>query len=411
MRRGFQQDNLAPKFIKPSNCHFMKSLFDTVETVGPIIAQYVDEEETNRRLSGPVLKTLRTAGYLRLFMPQSLGGLEYDPLSTAKLVEEVARYNTAAGWSMMVANVSTWWCSRLTEKGVEEVYRNGTDTLIAGAFHPPMMATPVKGGYKINGRSPLTSNVHEANWIFVTAFVMDQGQVKFNNGIPEIIGVFMEPQDCEILDTWYTNGMKATDSNDVAAHDVFVPDHLFFPLVPEFQPNTYYKGPLYQFAAVGAGVACLIAPVALAVARNAIQELKKLAEKKTAFGSVVPLRERGAVQRKLGLAEALVQSGRAYLHDTITTSWNKVLEGGRLTLEEKAGCLLAAAHTNQSCLQAVDHMYSAAGTSAIYTSNKLAHYFSDAQVIRQHGFANESRYETAAQVYFGLQPDLPVLAF
>jgi hypothetical protein len=31
--------------------------------------------------------------------------------------------------------------------------------------------------------------------------------------------------------------------------------------------------------------------------------------------------------------------------------------------------------------------------------------------IRQHGFANESRYETAAQVYFGLPPDLPVLEF
>jgi hypothetical protein len=59
----------------------------------------------------------------------------------------------------------------------------------------------------------------------------------------------------------------------------------------------------------------------------------------------------------------------------------------------------------------VDLMYSAAGSSAIYTRNKLAHYFSDAQVIRQHGFANDSRYETAAQVYFGLPPDLPVLVF
>jgi alkylation response protein AidB-like acyl-CoA dehydrogenase len=73
--------------------------------------------------------------------------------------------------------------------------------------------------------------------------------------------------------------------------------------------------------------------------------------------------------------------------------------------------LLAATHTNQSCLQAVDLMYSAAGSSAIYTRSKLAHYFADAQVIRQHGFANESRYETSAQVYLGLQPDLPVLAF
>lgn len=389
----------------------MKTLFETAIEIGPVINQYIDEEENNRRLSKPVIKVLREAGFHKLFMPKSQGGHESDPLTVAKLVEEVARHNTAAGWSMMVANVSTWWCRALPEKGIEEIYSNGPDTIIAGAFHPPMMATRAEGGYRINGRSPLTSNVHEAQWIFVTALVMEQGQVKMNNGIPEIIGVLMNREHCEIMDTWHTLGMKATDSNDIAANNVFVPDHLFFHLSPEFEPNKYYKEPLYKFAAIGASIASLIAPVALAVARNAIEELKLLAAKKTSFGSVTPLRERGAIQRKLGMAEALVQSSRAYLHHTIETCWNKTLASENLSLEDKAGLLLASTHTNQSCLQAVDLMYSAAGSTGIYTKNKLAHYFTDAQVIRQHGFANESRYETAAQVYFGLQPDLPVLVF
>lgn len=389
----------------------MKTLFETAIELGPAINQYVEEEEINRRLSKPVLELLREAGFHRLYLPESQGGHESDPLTVAKLVEEVASHNTAAGWSMMVANVSAWWSSRLPAKGIEEIYQNGPDSLIAGAFHPPMMATQEEGGYRINGRSPLASNVHEAQWIFVTAMVMEHGQLKMTNEIPVIIGAFMKPEHCEIIDTWSTLGMKATDSNDVAANGVFVPGHLVFPLIPEFEPNQYYKGSLYKFAAIGAGVATLIAPVALAVARNAIGELKELAAKKTSFGSAVPLRERGAVQRKLGMAEALVQSSRAYLHHTIEAAWNKTLSGEKLTTEDKAGLLLAATHTNQSCLQAVDLMYSAAGTTGIYTRNKLAHYFSDAQVIRQHGFANDSRYETAAQVYFGLQPDLPVLLF
>ena len=253
--------------------------------------------------------------------------------------------------------------------------------------------------------------MHEAQWIFVTAFVMEQGQMKMHNGIPEVIGVFMNSADCEIIDTWYTLGMRATDSNDVAANDVFVPDHRSYPLVPEFEPNSHYKGPLYKFPAIGASIASLIAPVALAVARNAISELKALAEKKVPFGSAVSIRERGSVQRKLGMAEAFVQSSRAYLFQTITECWNKTMAGEKLSLEERAGLLLAVTHTNQTCLQAVDMMYSAAGTSGIYTRNKLAHYFTDAQVIRQHGFSNDSRYETAAQIYFGLQPDLPVLVF
>jgi alkylation response protein AidB-like acyl-CoA dehydrogenase len=389
----------------------MKTLLEKASEVGPVISQYIDEDENKRRISKPVLQALREAGFLRLFLPKSLGGIEADPLTVAKVVEEVARYNTAAGWSIMVANVSTWWCNRLPEKGIEEIYKNGPDTFIAGAFHPPMKATPVKGGYSINGRSPLTSNVHEAQWVFVSAFVMEQGQMKIHNGIPEVIGVFMDSTDCEIIDTWHTLGMKATDSNDVAATDVFVPGHLSYPLSPEFEPNSHYKSPLYKFPAIGASIASLIAPVALAVARNAIQELKALAEKKVPFGSAVSIRERGSVQKKLGMSEAFVQSSRAYLFQTITECWNKTMAGERLTLEERAELLLAVTHTNQTCVQAVDLMYSAAGSSGIYTRNKLAHYFTDAQVIRQHGFSNDSRYETAAQIYFGLQPDLPVIIF
>ncbi len=121
----------------------MQALLQIPGEIGPLINRYVDEEENNRRLSEPVLKLLRDAGFHRLFMPESLGGLEADPVTVGKLVEETARYNTAAGWSMMVANVSTWWCSRLPEKGIEEIYKDGPDTLIAGAFHPPMMATPM----------------------------------------------------------------------------------------------------------------------------------------------------------------------------------------------------------------------------------------------------------------------------
>ena len=389
----------------------MNTIFESAERIAPIISGYVNEEENNRRLSPPVINALRETGLHRLYMPASLGGMETDPLTTAKMVEEIARHNTAAGWSMMVANVSTWWCRWLPEKGIEEIYKKGRDTLIAGAFHPPMMATPVDGGYRINGKSPLASNVHEASWIFVSAMVMENGEVKMNNGMPQMIGVFMNSEHCQILDTWHTMGMKATDSNDVSADNVFVPAHLSFPLAPGNEPNKYYAGKLYRFAAVGISVASLISPVALAIARNAIQELKVLAEKKTAFASVAPLRERGSIQKKLGMAEALVQSSRAYLHNTISDCWNKILGGDQLSMEDKAGLLLAAAHTNQSCVQAVDLMFSAAGSTGIYTRNKLAHYFSDIQVIRQHGFANDSRYETVAQVYIGLPPDLPVLAF
>lgn len=388
-----------------------KNLLQAARDMGPVISSYIEAEEANRRLSPPVIKALSDAGFYKLLLPKSLGGLEADPLTTAKVLEEVARHNTAAGWSMMVANTSTWWVSRLPERGVAELYQGGPDTFMAATFHPPMKAVPVEGGFRINGRNPLFSNVHEAQWIAVYALVMDGDQVRMSNGHPEMIGVYMRAQDCEIIDTWYTLGMRATDSNDVEAKDVFVPGYLQYPMVPPFQPGRHFEGLLYQMPAMGICVACLLAPVALAVARNAIEEVKALAGVKTPLGSTVPMREKGVVQRKLGMAEALVQSSRVYLYGKIAEAWERTLGGEKLSMEDKAGLLLAATHTNQSCAKAVDLMYSAAGSSAIYTRSKLEHYYCDAQVIRQHGAMNDSRYESAAQVYLGLNSDLPVVGF
>ena len=384
-------------------------LMDTFSRIAPVLSQHVEEEENSGRLSSPVVDALRDAGFFKLFLPKSLGGLETDPLTMAKIVEEVASYNTAAGWSLMVANSPLTILSRIPEKGVEELFGNDPDAFVAASVHPPMTANRTEGGYSINGRNPLVSNVHEAKWVMTFALVMEGGQLKINNGHPEILGVFMKAKDCRIVDTWQVLGMRATDSNDVEAKDVFVPDHRLCHIMPEFNAGYHFKGPLYRFPAAGANIACLLAPVSLAVARNAINELKAIAAKKTPLGSMVTIRERGVIQRKLGRAEALVQSARAYLHSTIAKCWYETLAGETISLEEKADLLLAATHTNQSCVEAIELMYTAAGSSGIYLKSKLAHHLTDTQVLRQHGFMNESRYETAGQVYFGLRPDLPII--
>ncbi len=385
-------------------------LLQTAANLAPVISENINEEEHNGRLSPTVVDALKNAGFYKLFLPQSLGGLEADPSTTAKIVEEIAGCNTAAGWSLMVANTTQLMLSRMPEKGIEEIFSSGPDTFIAGTVHPPMMATKVDGGYIINGKNPLVSNVHEAQWIMVLALVIENGHPKMSNDHPEILGVYIKAADCKIIDTWQVIGMHATDSNDIEVKDVFVPEYRVCSVLDEFKPGRHFTKPLYHFPAAGGNIACLLAPVSLAVAKNAIEELKTIANKKTPLGSMVPIRERGVIQRKLGMAEALVRSSRVYLHDTIEKCWQRVQAGNSISLEEKAGLALAAAHTNKSCVQAVELMFTAAGSSGIYKRSKMSHYLCDAQVLRQHGFMNESRYETAAQVFFGLPPDLPIIA-
>ncbi|MGH2587261.1 MAG: acyl-CoA dehydrogenase family protein, partial [Dehalococcoidia bacterium] len=260
------------------------------------------------------------------------------------------------------------------------------------------------------GRSPLASNIHDADWLFGTALVMDGDQPKMTDGAPEVIGVVCRAGEAEIIDTWYSLGMRATDSNDVALHDVFVPASRSFPLVPEFEPGLHYQGPLYRLSGMGqAGL--LLAPVMLGIARGAIADFRELAQQKTPFGATVVLGARSVVQARLARAEAILRSARLLFYDTLGQEWERACAGVPHSLEQKADSLLAAAHAVNSAVEAVDLVYSLAGTSAIYARCPLERRFRDVQTLKHHGFGSESRYETAGQVYLGVPPEFAMVAF
>lgn len=297
-------------------------LIEVAKGLGPLIGDHAAETERQRRLARPVVEALAGAGLFRMLTPRPLGGLEVDPLTCARVIEEVAGFDSAAGWALMVGNSVDWWCCRLPKEGPEEIYADDPDAVIAAAFHPPMEATRVEGGYRVSGRRPLASNIHDATWLMVTALVMDGEQPRTADGAPEAIGVIVRAEEAEVFDTWYSLGMRGTDSNDVALH-VFAPEGRTFPLVPEFEAGPHYRGPLYRISAM-AEVATVIPPVALGIARQAISELRDLAQGKTPFGSATLLRERAVAQAKLARAEAVLRSARLFFYDTLNeqgVSW------------------------------------------------------------------------------------------
>jgi alkylation response protein AidB-like acyl-CoA dehydrogenase len=184
---------------------------------------------------------------------------------------------------------------------------------------------------------------------------------------------------------------------------------LTFPLVPERDPGSHYQSPLYRFSLMGS-LAATFPPIVLAIARNAIDEVSTLAQGKTPFGSTTLLRERTTAQVKLAQAEAALRSARALLYDTLGEAWERTLTGEPASLKQRADLLLATVNATSSAAQVAELMYSMAGTNGIYTKNPLERHFRDLQVLKQHGFASENRFEAVGQVYLGLPPEFaPVM--
>ena len=387
------------------------TLLEAARKLAPIIQEHNEETERERRLSRPVLDALHESGLLRMFTPRSLGGLEADPITRALVSEEIALLDSAAGWTL--CNPLDWahFCARLPDEGPAEIYSSGAKVLIAAQFGRPLTAVPAEGGYRVSGRAPFVSNCYDADWIPMTAIVTsgDQSQEE-DGGEPEVLMVYFPSESCQVIDTWDVLGMRGTGSNDISVTDVFVPKARTFPFMPEFDPGSHYQGPLYRFPLMGV-VASSIPPVMLAVARRAIDEVSALAQGKTPVATSRLLRERASAQAKLAKAEAILRSGRLLLYDTLSEVWETILAGETPSLTQKADLLLATTHAANSATKAVELVYSMAGTSGIHTSSPLQRYFRDVQVLRHHALAADTRYETVGQVYLGLPPDLPAIAF
>ncbi|HEU4408522.1 MAG TPA: acyl-CoA dehydrogenase family protein [Polyangiaceae bacterium] len=387
-----------------------EGLVARARALGPVLREYAEQAERQRRLPRPALEALADAGLQRLFTPGSLGGLEVDPVTCARVVEEVARFDSAAAWALQSVNVNSWWASRFSDRAVEEFFGAGPDARIAAAFHPPQQAREVPGGFRVSGRAPLASTIHDCEWALFSALVFDDDRPRLTEQGPALLVFVLPTADVQIIDTWHSLGMRGTDSNDAAFDGAFVPAHRAALMAPDAEPGRHFRGPLYRFPAVPI-IALFGAAVLLATARTALDELRELAQRKTPFGAAKPLRERAVAQAGLAEAEAVLRSARSFFYESLGEAWARTLAGEPHAPEQRAGLMLAGVHAAQSSVRVVDAAHRLAGTAGVYAKSRLERCLRDAHTLRHHGFVAEGRLEAVGQAYFGLPPDFPLLAF
>ena len=402
----------APFDVTPaiSDVAVDESLLARARALEPIIREHVEATERDRRLARPVLYAMREAGLFRMFTPRALGGLETDPVTVARVAEEIASFDSAAAWALQAGNTGSWWAGHFPATGIDELYADGPDFVMSASFTPPHHAESVPGGYRFTGRGALASTIHDSPWVFMTGIVFDGEQARTTSFGPVIVGLALRTSEVQIIDTWQSLGMRGTDSNDVAADGVFVPEARSFVVTPVYEPAAQFAGPLYRLPAL-VSTDVIIAPVALAIARGAITAVRELADRKTPLGSTKTMRHRPAVQFALADAEAQLRSARLLFYEVLNTTWQRVLANESPTLEQRADLMLACAHAVRTSAHVADLMHRMGGTNGIYERSRLERHFRDAQTVRHHGFLSESRLETVGQVYLGVDPEFGFVAF
>jgi indole-3-acetate monooxygenase len=373
----------------------------------PILRQYHEQFEREQRLPPALVEQMRAAGFYQMVIPRSLGGLQVDPLTYLRVAELLAEGAGSVGWNITNNSIGQLVTLGLPDDGVQEIYVNGADTILAGtAVQGGGQAVPVEGGYRVTGHWTFGSGCQESAWMLGSFQILDDAgepRRRADGGSMYWRGVFPRDQAQVVPGSWEVSGMRGTGSFDWTVEDVFLPErrsmiHAGVPL-----DNQWSRWPGITYALPSQ---CWVGPhhsaVITGIARAGIDALIALAIEKTPRGRTFRLCDSPQVQEAIGRADAILNAGRAYRTAMITELWNTIATGGETTLEQRARCRLASTYAGDSAREAMDMVYRLGGSTSFKTESRLAECWRDLHVVGQTVTIAPEWYPIGGRAYMGM---------
>lgn len=369
----------------------------------PLLRKHAQWSEENRRLHEEVVEGLGAAGFFKMRVPRRYGGYEASARTVVEVAAELGRGDGAVGWTQQVWWIPGWMVGLFPDSVQDEVYRT-PDVRVCGTLSPSAMATPVDGGYVVNGKWGFISGALHSHWQEIIALTpLPDGQMMPVMGLVPI-------SDVEIVDDWHTMGVRGSGSVTTVAKDLFVPAERTLPL-PAILQEQYASAlnadlPMYKAPLLAVAAATTVGTV-LGMARGALEAfMERLPGRKITYTSYDDQRE--APITHLQLAEASLKIDEAEFHSyrvadqldakSATGEPWKIEERARARAEVGAVCRLAK--------EAVDLLFGASGGSSIYESVAIQRIARNVTTANLHALMYPpTAFELYGRVLAGLEPN------
>jgi 3-hydroxy-9,10-secoandrosta-1,3,5(10)-triene-9,17-dione monooxygenase len=299
--------------------------------------------------------------------------------------------------------------SQWPEAAQEEIWGAMPDALVSGILIPGVGKVRKTGdGYIVSGRWPFVSGANIADWLIFT------GDCEEADGRIDDRHFLIPREKVEIIDTWHTIGLKGSASNDVAIHEVFVPNHMSVQMAqlkghgrgPGAAVN---RAPLYSLPAY-ALFGCYIGSAALGIAEAAIEQYISGARNRAGTMSGAKLASYTTQQVKVAEAQAAVTAARTLIYAVVDDAQATADSGRPTTVEDRARYRALATYAGKLNASALNIVLEAGGGAVVYDRNPLSRYFSDFTVGNRHTTQNWDVNAAAyGRVMLGLPIDNPAL--
>lgn len=374
-----------------------RTLIERAQALRPLLRDQEADAETRTHYSPELHQAFLQAGFYHMYVPRRYGGLEVDVPTFVRVIAELGRGSLGIAWGLcLTANHALQVGSFFGEQAQDELFGTG-DFRSASTSAPTVVATPVDGGYRLNG------DVAYCSGITYSTHFLGQARLADDAGGPPRILLYVAPEsEFRRLGVWGSlTGLKATGSDTIRFEDGFVPSHLVIEDVDmidypadEGTPGLALHGnPLYAGRGLTIFTLSLAAPV-IGGAWGALDEYAQwMRTKKTALPPMIPRvddpdfqRHYGSALTRIGVAEAVMLHS-AEQHMELARDSAAGLrpasryEDWRLAAKVREACLLAWEAVEQDLLRTI-------GSSALAEGQRFERMYRDfGQVAGHRNFA------------------------
>jgi alkylation response protein AidB-like acyl-CoA dehydrogenase len=350
---------------------------------------------------------LQRSGYLMCCVPEEMGGSGLNLLEYSALARRLGYHSPATA---LATNMHVYWTGvaadmmKMGDDSCRFVLEKAAQGEILCALHgeagndlPLLLATTqaerVDGGWAISGHKIFGSL--SPVWTLGGFHSMDTS----DPDNPRIIHGFM-PRDTEgiqVIDTWDTLGMRATQSQDTVMDRAFCPDELVALVCPAgFAGAGLFQVGIFAWGLMG------FASVYLGAAARAFDMSVQRAPQRTSLAMENSMAHHPEVQHQVAEMRIALDAATAMLERTCS-DW---AEG--VAYEDWPVRLVATrAFVINQAYDIVDRALDLSGGAGAFRRSRLEQIFRDVRMGRFHPGNSMMAHELIGKLCLGIDPDQP----
>jgi alkylation response protein AidB-like acyl-CoA dehydrogenase len=337
--------------------------------------------DAKRRIPDESIAEINHTGLFRISAPRMFGGSQLGISPLIQTVATIASGCGSTGWVYAVLSGHNWAVGLFPVEAQREVFSD-PDALVAsivrlGGEAPKQVAD----GYLFEGAAgKFCSGIEHAKWIMAGASVANPLTA------PEPRYFLIPKSEVEVVDDWYTAGLRGTRSSSLRIKPAFVPGHrsvsiseIAMGIAPgiKFHDSPVYRAPFPQILPLP------LAGVPIGLARAALHlYVSSYRDKLNSFVSE-QIAEQSAVLARLSDAHADVEAAAALIFGD-AAEIDASPDGSRTSALDRARYVRNAAYGANKCRYAVTRLFEASGGSAIYDTFELQRIWRDVNAAAAH---------------------------